>query len=67
MRIVTRTKAAEITGLSVWELRKGAMEGRYPHIKAGNRFMYDVDLLEETIRNEMTARMRTCSKSVSEA
>ena len=66
MQIVTRTEAARATGLSAWELRKGALDGRYPHMRAGNRFMYDLDLLEEAIRDEMQMRMRTCKKNVAE-
>ncbi len=30
MKLVKRNEAAEATGLTPWELRKGALEGRYP-------------------------------------
>ncbi len=58
MKLLKRTEAAAATGLTPWELRKGALEGRYPHTRVGNRFYFDVDLLEKTIHAEMMNSVR---------
>ena len=56
-RRVTLKEAAEITGLSEWELRTGANSGRYPHFRVGSsrsgRIIFDLDLLEERIKSLM--------------
>lgn len=49
--------AAEATGLAKWELRQGAIAGRYPHMRVGDskhgKIIFDLDILEEHIRNRM--------------
>ena len=54
--IVGIKKAAELTGLSEWELRTGAKKGKYPFYRPGSGkanapYMFDVDLLVEAIKN----------------
>lgn len=66
MRLMTVTEASKAVGLTPWALRQGAIEGRYPHINIGKKRMFDIETLEEALRNEMTARMRTCSENTSE-
>lgn len=56
--LVTTVKAAEETGLSTWELRRGYKEGIYPAILIGRgerarRLRWDLELLQETIRRKM--------------
>lgn len=54
-RLLTTAEAAEFTGLSEYELRKGASEGRYPVILLGspsNRFRkmrWNLDMLNRAI------------------
>lgn len=56
-RRVKIKEAAEITGLSPWELRQGCISGKYPHIRVGNsrsgKIIFDLDLLEERIKDLM--------------
>ncbi|WHH60419.1 hypothetical protein [Petroclostridium sp. X23] len=49
-RRVLMKEAAKVTGLSEWELRTGAKAGRYPHMKVGNRYIFDLDILEAHIK-----------------
>lgn len=46
-------EAARTTGLSEWELRTGAKSGKYPHFKVGNRYVFDIDMLEQHINQMM--------------
>lgn len=49
-------EAAAHTGFSEWELRTGALSGKYPHIRVGGprgKFMFDMDLLDATIERMM--------------
>lgn len=55
--IVGIKKAAEITGLSEWELRIGAKQGKYPFYRPGSGkanapYKFDIDLLVEVIKKE---------------
>lgn len=57
-RLLSTEEAAAATGLSQYELRKGAEEGRYPVILCGsprNKFRkkkWRLDQLEEAIRKQ---------------
>ncbi|MDR0326568.1 MAG: hypothetical protein LBI19_10820 [Oscillospiraceae bacterium] len=49
-------QAAEHTGLSIWELRTGALSGKYPAMRIGGprgKFWFDLDLLDEAIERLM--------------
>lgn len=59
MRLVTVKQASVAVEISSYALLKGAKEGIYPHEKSGNRFLFDVDLLEETIRGRM---LKSCGE-----
>jgi hypothetical protein len=52
-------EAAEHTGLSQSELRRGALAGRYPYMRLGDtghgKMIFDIDLLEEAIKARMLA------------
>ena len=51
-------EAAEFTGLSMGELRRGALAGRYPVMRIGGprgRFWFDFHLLENSILQLMAA------------
>ncbi len=56
MRLVKIREAANFLGLSIYELRSGIQEGRYPGFWTRNRkrLFVDVDTLQECIRVEMT-------------
>lgn len=55
MKLVKVYEAAKLLGLSVYELRSGIQEGRYPGFWTRNRkrLFVDVDTLQECIRVEM--------------
>lgn len=58
-------EAAELTGLSEWELRTGCKSGRYPHFRVGGkqgRIIFDVDLLEQHIEKLMLENLKQDSK-----
>lgn len=50
------TEAAEHTGLSKWELRTGALSGKYPAMRIGGergKLWFDLDLLDKAIERHM--------------
>lgn len=51
-------QAAEFTGLSEWDLRQRAKLGRIPVLKSGNRYVFDLDLVEEFLKNEAMSNVR---------
>ena len=59
MMLVTTKQAAEATGLSEYELRRGWKEGRYPALVIGRgderRLRWNLEALEEAIRAQMRA------------
>lgn len=54
MKLVGIKEAAQGLGISVHELRSGARKGKYPHHKAGNKYLFDAELLEEAVRKMMS-------------
>ena len=54
IRMVKLREAAEITGLSYYFLRKACLEGKIAHIRAGNKFLVNLDWLEQHINNQGT-------------
>ena len=49
-------EASAHTGLTVWELRTGALSGKYPYMRIGGqqgRFWFDFDLLDSAIERLM--------------
>ena len=56
--LVNTKKAAEDTGLSTYELRRGFLEGKYPALIIGRgdqrrRLRWDLEALHAAIRKEM--------------
>lgn len=51
-------EAAKATGLSEWDLRQRARTGRIPVLKSGNRYIFDLELVEEYLRNEALANVK---------
>ena len=54
--LVDVKEAAKQTGLSVYELRKGARSGKYPVYHCGRKCMYDVERLQSIILEEMNPK-----------
>jgi len=58
-RLLTTEEAAAATGLSMYELRRGGKEGRYPVILCGSPGMkfrkqkWNLEALEAAIRHQM--------------
>lgn len=51
-------EAAEESGLTMYQLRRKTKEGKVPYLTSGNRYIYDLDLLEEALRNEAMANVK---------
>lgn len=53
--LLTLKQAAEHTGLSAWELRTGAIAGKYPHIRTGTgkggKYLFNPEQLEQVLQN----------------
>ena len=58
MTILTIADASKVTGMSTYELKKGAKEGRYPHIKTGKSYLFEKEMLEEAIRINMMKNVK---------
>ncbi len=58
-RLLTTKEAAQATGLTEYELRLGAKQGRYPVLLVGSenssfrRMRWDLETLQESIRKQM--------------
>ena len=60
-RMVSKKEAAELTGLSEWELGRGARAGEYPCVRIGEgrgKFLFDVDLLNEHLTKKVMENVR---------
>lgn len=77
MRHVVKLKeAAELTGLSLHELRTGANSGKYPAMRVGGphgRILFDLDLLNARITELMEqnckhdeSRLQGCIRKIDE-
>ena len=71
MRLLTVKEAAAITGLKECELRLGAKQGRYPHIRTGNGgakapYLFDIDLLNKAIKNLAEQNMKEAKAAFEE-
>jgi excisionase family DNA binding protein len=51
-------EAAEGLGLTSYQLRRLAKENRVPFIKSGVRYIFDIDLCHEHLRNEAMANAK---------
>ena len=59
--LVSTKRAAEVTGLSEWELRRGWKAGRYPALVIGNggdrpRLRWNLEALLAAIEQQMDRR-----------
>lgn len=48
-------ETAKVIGLTLWELRTGALSGKYPHIRGGkggknSPYIFDIELLRSSIQ-----------------
>lgn len=61
-RLLTTKEASQATGLSEFELRPGAKQGRYPVLLIGSldssfrRMRWNLEALEEAIKKQMLPR-----------
>ena len=59
-RLLTTEEAAQATGLSEYELRRGAKEGRYPVLWIGSkdssfrRMRWNLEVLQDALMQQMT-------------
>lgn len=58
MKLRTLNEAAEELGTNRTRLRNGVIEGRYPYLKWGNRYLVDVDRLAGILEREEEAKGR---------
>ena len=55
----TMKETAAITGLSAYELRMGAIQGRYPFVYCGKKRMFDPEMIRQVLLEQMrTNRMK---------
>lgn len=52
-QLVNITRASEMTGVSRYELRRGAKQGRYPFLLCGNKMMFDPIQLSTVFERQM--------------
>ncbi len=45
-------QAAEELGLTEYQLRRMAKEGKVPFLKSGVKYIFDIELCEEFLRNQ---------------
>lgn len=60
--------AAKIVGLTPWELRTGAISGKYPAMRVGGphgRIIFDIDLLNARIGQLMQANVQPTEREYS--
>ena len=54
-KLLIAEKAAPLVGISAYALRKGAKQGRFPFIPAGNRVLFEVEAVNRALDEEMEA------------
>ncbi|MCL2571216.1 MAG: hypothetical protein FWE11_02340 [Defluviitaleaceae bacterium] len=67
-KMVSKREASLATGLSEWELGRGARAGEYPCIKVGvgrGKYLFDIDLLNETLTKRAMANIASPVESTS--
>ncbi|MHC1719114.1 MAG: hypothetical protein AB9844_00185 [Clostridiaceae bacterium] len=52
-------QAALELGLTEYQLRRMTKESRVPYLMSGNRYIYDIDLLRDCLKNEALKNMHT--------
>lgn len=61
-QVVNITLASKLTGLSAYALRKGAKEGRFPHIRAGGtekgKILFNLESLAQTLSDEAMSSIK---------
>jgi|GEM_PF-6028699 len=59
-QIVNITIASKLTGLSTYALRKGAKEGRLPHLRTAEngKYLFDIELLAQCLATEAMASLK---------
>lgn len=57
-------QAAEALGVSVHYLRTEVKAGRMPHLRAGNRYIIDVEQAENFLKNKAIQNMKPMSEEV---
>jgi hypothetical protein len=50
-------------GLTEWDIRQRAKTGRIPCLKSGNRYIFDIDLVEEFLKNEAMNNVKQAETS----
>ena len=53
MNLKNLRDAAHAVGLSPYELRRGALCGDYPFVPCGRKRLFDIDALEDVLRQRM--------------
>lgn len=51
-------QAAEELGLTEYQLRRMAKEGKVPFLKSGVKYIFDIELCEEFLRNQALENTR---------
>lgn len=56
-RMTSIKKAASLLGISEYTLRQGIKQGLYPYIKAGKKYLIDIDLLTRHLEKQAYQNM----------
>jgi excisionase family DNA binding protein len=59
-------EAAEALGVTIHYLRTEVKAGRMPHLRAGNRYIIDVEQAEEYLKNKAMENMKPISEAIVE-
>lgn len=51
-------QAAEELGLTEYQLRRLAKEHKIPFLQSGNRYIFDIELCQEHLKNEAMANVK---------
>jgi len=51
--------AAEVLGVTPYFLRVEAKAGRIPYLKSGNRYIFDIEQVEDFLKNKALQNMST--------
>ena len=65
--MVGKKEAAAATGLSEWEITRGARAGEYPCIRIGEgrgKYLFDIDLLNETLTKKAMSNITSNTESM---
>ena len=65
-KMLKAKEAAEVIGITEWELKRGYHAGEYPGIRIGEgrgKFLFDIDLLKDVMTRRALANVKLTTES----